>query len=96
MSFTEEAQERGCYCGTWDRNPRAFEELGLPRGYCGMCDVCGRPGHLRHFPGAVPFTGAWCDRHWWRVVWLDPRGTLGCLVWVALVTLLFITVRVCF
>jgi hypothetical protein len=34
-----------------------------PRGFCGWCEVCGRPGHGRHAP-AEPRTGAWCDQHW--------------------------------
>jgi hypothetical protein len=82
MSLTEEARQRGCYCGTWDTNPEAFESAGIPRGFCGFCQVCGRPGHTRHFPGAVPYTGCWCERHWWRIVWLDPRATIGCMVWL--------------
>jgi hypothetical protein len=48
---------------------------------------------MRHFPGAVPYTGAWCDRHWRRVVWLDPRATLGCLVWLAGLALAGFAVR---
>jgi hypothetical protein len=63
MSFTEEADERGCYCGVWDTNPQAFEELGYPRGFCGLCEVCKAPGHTRHYPGPVPCTGCWCDKH---------------------------------
>ena len=30
--------------------------------HCGTCERCGVPGHTRHFPGPVPYTGAWCDR----------------------------------
>ena len=56
------ALQRHCYCGTWHKNPALYEKEGLPRGYCGMCERCGKPGHTRHFPGAVPYTGAWCDR----------------------------------
>ena len=36
-----------CHCGEGAR-------------FCGECD-CGAPGHTQHFPGAVPFTGGWCD-----------------------------------
>jgi len=57
MSLTEEAQKRGCYCGVWDTNPGAYESLGYPHSYCGFCQACGRPGHTRHFPGPVPYTG---------------------------------------
>jgi hypothetical protein len=45
--------ERGCYCGIWEKNPAHFESEGIPRGYCGLCEKCGRPGHTRQFPGAV-------------------------------------------
>lgn len=29
---------------------------------CAPCNFCGEPGHLTHYPGAVPITAAWCDR----------------------------------
>ena len=35
---------------------------GLPDGFCGVCERCGKPGHMQHFPGPLPYTGAWCDR----------------------------------
>jgi|ERR1051326_2401842 hypothetical protein len=25
------------------------------------CELCGNPGQLRHYPGAVPYTGVWCN-----------------------------------
>jgi hypothetical protein len=56
------ARQRSCYCGIWARNPKMYEERGLPRGFCGQCERCGKHGHARHFPGPVPYTGAWCDR----------------------------------
>jgi hypothetical protein len=64
MSWTEEADKRNCYCGVWDTNPAAFEAEGYPVGFCGMCEVCGAPGHTRHHPGPVPYTGCWCDPHY--------------------------------
>ena len=71
----EEAREarRGnnCYCGPDDD-------------FCGECQVCGRPGHLRHFPGAVPYTGAWCDWHYWRLKVLHPNGAIGCWLYLGL------------
>ena len=42
---------RKCYC-----QPGAS--------HCGKCQVCGRPGHVCHFPGPLPYTGAWCDAHY--------------------------------
>ena len=56
------ALQRNCYCGIWAGNPKMYEERGLPRGFCGTCERCGKHGHARHFPGPVPRTGAWCDR----------------------------------
>ena len=42
---------RNCYCG---EGPT----------HCGTCQVCGKPGHARHFPGPLPYTGSWCDTHY--------------------------------
>jgi len=74
---------RGCYCDLWEKSPKTLEEQGVPRGYCGICRVCGKPGHLRHFPGAVPLTDAWCDAHYRRVMLFHPRGSIGCFLWLA-------------
>ena len=55
--------ERGCYCDTlWEKNPEFLEKQDISRGFCGICERCRQPGHTRHFPGAVPYTGAWCDQ----------------------------------
>lgn len=43
------AARRGCYCKSGETS-------------CGTCERCGAAGHTRHFPGPVPYTGAWCDR----------------------------------
>jgi len=48
-----------CYCESIPREK--LESQGIPKGYCALCDDCGSPGHLQHFPGAVPYTGSWCD-----------------------------------
>ena len=56
------ARQRNCYCGIWATDPTMYQERGLARGVCGTCERCGKPGHARHFPGPVPYTGAWCDR----------------------------------
>lgn len=68
--------ERGCLC------PAA--EAGAAETFCGTCQVCGNPGHTRHFPGALPYSGAWCDAHFNRVKWFDPRASLGCILWAFL------------
>ncbi len=64
MPWSEEAEKRGCYCGLWDKKPKILAERGLTPGFCGRCDVCDAPGHMRHYPGPVPATGSWCDRHY--------------------------------
>lgn len=50
---------RQCYCNSISRE--ALAEQGIAAGFCGICEVCQQPGHTRHYPGAVPYTGAWCD-----------------------------------
>ena len=81
-TLAEQAQKRGCYCSVWDKDPKVYEDLGYERGYCGTCDRCGKPGHTRHFPGAAPFTGSWCDKHYRMTMWLHPQGAFGCFVWI--------------
>jgi len=82
------ANERGCYCGLWRTNPRVLRRQGVPEGFCGFCQVCQAPGHARHFPGAVPFTGCWCDRHYRLVKFLHPAGSFGFFVWLVACCLL--------
>lgn len=82
--------ERSCYCGLWETNPEFLREQGVPEGHCGICQRCGAPGHTRHFPGPVPYTGAWCDACYrvvgrqallWRPLpWLVLAG-LGGVIW---------------
>lgn len=49
-----------CYCDSLDAEWKAKQ--GYAEGFCGVCERCGAPGHTQHFPGPVPYTGAWCDR----------------------------------
>ncbi|AOS45699.1 hypothetical protein Verru16b_02786 [Lacunisphaera limnophila] len=51
---------RQCYCASLDADFR--QKQHIPVGYCGICERCGQPGHTQHFPGPLPYTGAWCDR----------------------------------
>jgi hypothetical protein len=51
-----------CHCRADGQRPAHLDEQGVPEGFCGICERCGAPGHTRHYPGAVPHTGAWCDR----------------------------------
>ena len=48
-----------CYCGKISKE--TMKKDGIPEGYCGLCEMCNKPGHTQHFPGAVPYTGTWCD-----------------------------------
>lgn len=53
-----------CYCKERASNQELAEEMkDIPIGYCGLCDVCGNPGHMRAHP-RTPTTGVWCDKHW--------------------------------
>jgi O-acetyl-ADP-ribose deacetylase (regulator of RNase III) len=70
-----------CYCDLWNKSPEILEKQGVPKGFCGLCDKCGQPGHLLHFPGAVPFTGAWCEKHYYRAMILHPMGGIGFFIW---------------
>jgi len=76
--------EGKCYCGLWKKDPSHLKKQGIPPGYCGLCRICGKPGHTRHFPGAVPFTGAWCDKHYHRVRILHPLGAVGFYLWTVI------------
>lgn len=49
--------------------------------FCAMCDRCGKPGHLRHHPGAVPFTGGYCDFHYRLTAVIHPLGPIGIFLW---------------
>ncbi len=61
---------RACYCRPG-------------QSHCASCQVCGRAGHLQHFPGAAPYTGAWCDWHYRRLMVLHPNGRIGGLLYPA-------------
>lgn len=55
---------RGCYCSERANNLKFAESLkDVPEGFCGICDVCGKPGHTSAHP-TLPTTGSWCDAHW--------------------------------
>jgi hypothetical protein len=79
------SRERGCYCGLWDKNPAFYEKQGLPPGFCGICIRCGVPGHTRHFPGPVPFTGAWCDKCYRLLKWTWPFRSIFGWIYVLVV-----------
>lgn len=70
-----------CSCDLWNKSPYTLEKQGVPKGFCGFCHICGAPGHLQHFPGAVPFTGVWCKQHYYRAMILHPLGSIGGFIW---------------
>lgn len=76
-----ERKNRNCYCGTRGANDKALQE-GIPQGYCGLCEICGKPGHVRHHPGAVPATGSWCDFHYALLAIFHPLTIIGFFVWL--------------
>ncbi len=89
MSNSAPSTSSYCYCDLWNKSPELLEKQGVPRGYCGLCEVCGKPGHLQHFPGGIPYSGAWCAKHYRRLLYFDPRGTIGCPLWATIMLVLF-------
>lgn len=65
-----------CYCSLWTTDPAFCKEKGYKPGYCGVCEVCGEPGHTRHYPGPVPYTGTWCDTHYGKLRRFQPLQLL--------------------
>ena len=77
----QESESRGdCYCSIWDEDPQFLREQGLPEGFCGFCDSCEKPGHVRHYPGPKPITGSWCDEHYDELASGFTCGPLGCIL----------------
>lgn len=85
-------RQHGCYCGVWDKNPALYEKLGYPLGFCGICERCGVPGHTRHFPGPIAYTGSWCDRCYRILAWTWPFRTVP--GWIALFSLALVVLGV--
>jgi len=65
-----------CYCDHLSAEFR--QEHGIPDGFCGLCEICGQPGHTRHHPAPVAYTGAWCDHCYhilqWTWIFRTPIG----------------------
>ena len=81
---------RDCYCSVWEKKPEVLEKQGVPRGFCGLCEICKKPGHLRHHPAAVPATIAYCDHHYRRIKWTHPLAFPGILLWAGPPALLYL------
>lgn len=82
---TARAKKLGCYCTLWDKDPEYYKNKNVPEGFCGLCEKCGQPGHTRHFPGAVPYTGIWCERHYRRAMILHPLGRIGIFLYFVMI-----------
>ena len=53
-----------CYCKERESNPKLAKEMkDIPSGYCGLCEICGKPGHMSAHP-RLATTGIWCPKHW--------------------------------
>lgn len=57
-----------CYCKVRAVGAHAHWRE-IPAEHCGLCFLCGAPGHARHHPGGQPCTGVWCDEHFARIAW---------------------------
>lgn len=79
--------ERSCYCDGLDSEFRRTHNL--PDGYCGLCERCGQPGHTRHYPGPMPYTGAWCDRCYRILAWTWPLRLPAILIMAAIIAAVF-------
>lgn len=67
------AARRNCYCNIWDKDPDLMKKEGYIPGFCGKCEICGKDGHMCHFPGPVPYTGSWCDYHYYVMYRLSRK-----------------------
>ncbi len=83
----------GCYCKERETNPGLAETMkSIPVGYCGICDICGKPGHMRGHPH-LPTTKAWCDEHW-SVLIAQPGITLDRLLIVFILIIFTVTIGI--
>lgn len=53
--------ERTCYCGETEGHRNLRAKLRIPDGFCGVCSICGEPGHTSHSPLPIPATEGFCD-----------------------------------
>lgn len=74
--------ERNCYCDLWKTNPSVLEKQGIPRGFCGLCKKCRKPGHTRQHPGVISYTGSWCDHHYKILARTHPATPVGFVLWL--------------
>ncbi len=81
-----------CYCKERATNPKLAGEMKeIPNGYCGFCEICGKPGHMCAHP-RLPTTGVWCDEHWEELVShrIIPLGDIAQYIFYLLIVGMFI------
>ena len=76
-------KRRGYRCDESEKRPDGRDTQGLARGYCSLCLICVVPGHTRPHPGAVQFTGSWCDFHYSVLAVTHPLAPVGTFLWLA-------------
>jgi hypothetical protein len=68
MKMTKRTSSHHCYCNERKTNPAIAESMkDIPDGFCGICEICGKPGHTKTHPH-LPTTGSWCDEHWHELI----------------------------
>jgi len=91
VAFEAAWNKRGCRCDESEKRTQGRDTQGLARGYCGLCLICGEPGHTRPHPGAVEFTGSWCDFHYGVLAVTHPLAPVGTFVWLAVIAAIIFT-----
>ena len=75
-----------CYCSEREKSPESDSQI--PPGFCGICEICQRPGHTRAHPH-LPVTSAWCEQHWEEVLHHRPLPLIAILGFMGLVLIGF-------
>ncbi len=88
---------RDCYCEVLrEKDPAYFIKYKIPDGYCGICEKCKMPGHTRSHPGAVSYTGSWCDKHYRQLAWRHPLAFPGLFIWMISLYIIFSILNILF
>lgn len=67
----EAASYKSCRCDPSRRRQTGMDGWTL---HCGKCEVCGRFGHTRRFPGPIDFHGEYCDFHFSKMTRIPRRA----------------------
>lgn len=77
---------KNCHCDLWEKDPQTLKDQGIPKGYCGICEFCQKPGHTMTHPGR-PCSVSWCDqcqREYMEGAISLPLGQIFVLILIAL------------